>query len=52
MGHKTATITLDRYGHMFPEDLDFIAEALDNAAADWLRTEPSLKSVSNSQNSC
>jgi hypothetical protein len=38
MGHKTATITLDRYGHLFPDDLDAVAEALDNAAAYWLRT--------------
>jgi integrase len=21
LGHKTATLTLDRYGHLFPDDL-------------------------------
>ena len=31
-------LTLDRYGHLFPDDLDAVAEALDNAAAYWLRT--------------
>lgn len=33
LGHKTATLTLDRYGHLFPDDLDRIAEAFDTAAA-------------------
>jgi integrase len=33
LGHKTATLTLDRYGHLFPDDLDRIADALDAAAA-------------------
>jgi hypothetical protein len=48
MGHKTATLTLDRYGHLFPDDLDRIADAFDAAAentADWLRTGPSLRAV-------
>ena len=38
LGHKTATLTLDRYGHLFPDDLDAVASALDAAAADELRT--------------
>ena len=41
LGHKTATLTLDRYGHLFPDDLGRIADAFDAAAenaADWLRT--------------
>ncbi len=50
MGHKTATITLDRYGHLFPDDLDAVAEALDTAAADWLRTGPTLRAVPDDQN--
>ncbi|MGW5311609.1 tyrosine-type recombinase/integrase [Nocardia thailandica] len=42
LGHKTATLTLDLYGHLFDEDLDPVAEALDaraRATADLLRTE-------------
>jgi integrase len=31
LGHKTAVLTLDRYGHLFPDDLDAVAEALDRA---------------------
>ncbi|KUI29712.1 integrase [Mycobacterium sp. IS-1742] len=44
LGHKTATMTLDRYGHLFADDLDAIADAFD-AAADGLRTVPALKTV-------
>lgn len=32
LGHKTAVLTLDRYGHLFPDDLDAVAEAFDTAA--------------------
>jgi hypothetical protein len=32
LGHKTATLTLDRYGHLFADDLDTVAAALDAAA--------------------
>ncbi|WP_353507032.1 tyrosine-type recombinase/integrase [Mycobacterium antarcticum] len=32
LGHKTATLTLDRYGHLFPDDLGKIADAFDAAA--------------------
>jgi integrase len=48
LGHKTATLTLDRYGHLFPDDLGRIADAFDAAAettAYWLRTGGSLKTV-------
>lgn len=37
LGHKTATLTLDRYGHHFPDDLGRFADAFDlavEAAAD------------------
>jgi integrase len=37
LGHKTATLTLDRYGHLFPDDLDRIADAFD-ARLKMLRT--------------
>jgi integrase len=43
LGHKTATQTLDRYGHLFPDDLDAVAEALDRDAADDLRTVAPLR---------
>ena len=44
LGHKTAVLTLDRYGHLLPDDLDAVASAFDAAAestADRLRTSPS-----------
>ena len=37
LGHKTAVLTLDRYGHLFLDDLDAVADAFDSAA-DGLRT--------------
>lgn len=44
LGHKTATLTLDRYGHLFPDDLDRVSDAFDSAA-DHLRTRVELRSV-------
>ena len=41
LGHKTAVLTLDRYGHLYPDDLEAVATAFDAAAestADGLRT--------------
>jgi integrase len=38
LGHKSAVLTLDRYGHLFPDDLDAVAAAFDSAA-DALRTD-------------
>ena len=32
LGHKSATMTLDLYGHLFPDQLDEVAERLDAAA--------------------
>jgi integrase len=32
LGHKTAVLTLNRYGHLFPDDLDAVADAFDVAA--------------------
>jgi integrase len=40
LAHKTATLTLDRYGHLYPDDLGAVADALDvgaRAAAASLR---------------
>jgi hypothetical protein len=32
LGHKSAVLTPDRYGHLFPDDLDAVAQAFDAAA--------------------
>jgi integrase len=32
LGHKSATMTLDLYGHLFSDQLDDVANALDAAA--------------------
>ena len=32
LGHKSATMTLDLYGHLFDDQLDDVADALDVAA--------------------
>jgi integrase len=32
LGHASATLTLDRYGHLFPDELDRVAQRLDEAA--------------------
>jgi integrase len=48
LGHKTAVLTLDRYGHLFPDDLDAVASAFDAAArttADALRMVNTPKPV-------
>jgi hypothetical protein len=37
LGHNSAVLTLDKYGHLFPDDLDAVADAFDTAA-DALRT--------------
>ncbi len=53
LGHKSAVLTLDRYGHLFPDDLDAVADAFDDAAqatADALRTVTPLKPLSASRN--
>lgn len=53
LGHKSAVLTLDKYGHLFPDDLDAVASAFDAAArttADALRTAPALNVVVNTGN--
>ena len=32
LGHQSATMTLDLYGHLFPDQLDQVADRLDAAA--------------------
>jgi integrase len=48
LGHKAAVLTLDRYGHLLPDDLDAVADAFDTAAATAayrLRTEAPARPV-------
>ena len=41
LGHKTATMTLDQYGHLFDDDLDDVADKMDDIiAADRARDVP------------
>jgi hypothetical protein len=44
LGHTSATMTLDLYGHLFENQLDEVADAMDaaRAAADFLRTNGSV----------
>lgn len=46
LGHKSATLTLDRYGHLFGDELDLVAERLDAHRADFLRTRRGPGTVS------
>ena len=44
LGHKTAVLTLDRYGHLYPDDLDAVATAFDAASTAYqLRTGQHLR---------
>ena len=38
LGHASAQMTLDRYGHLFPDELDAVADRLDAARADQVLT--------------
>ena len=40
LGHQSAAVTLDVYRSLFDSDLDAVAERLDQAAEDQLRTVP------------
>ncbi|MGR6967462.1 tyrosine-type recombinase/integrase [Geodermatophilus sp. URMC 61] len=40
LGHASAQMTLDRYGHLFPGELDAVADRLDAARADQVLTKP------------
>ena len=39
LGHRSATQTLDSYGHLYPSDLDALAERLDRAHAAAMAAE-------------
>jgi integrase len=54
LGHKTATLTLDRYGHLFPDDLGRYRGRVrrgTETTADALRTTGRLKAVSSESDS-
>ncbi len=40
LGHKTATMTLDRYGHLFPDDLDDVADKMDDLVSGCAQNVP------------
>ena len=40
LGHKTATMTLDQYGHLFPDDLDDVANKMDNVVSKCAQNVP------------
>ncbi len=43
LGHSSISVTMDRYGHLFPSDMEALASALDaarsRALADQMRTK-------------
>lgn len=51
LGHKSATMTLDLYGHLMADQLDQVADAMDAARAavqdhaDFLRTKPVIRDL-------
>ncbi len=46
LGHKSATMTLDLYGHLFNDRLDEVAEALDRAARASTRARDNVVAMS------
>jgi integrase len=40
LGHKTATMTLDQYGHLFPDDLDDVAVKMDDLVSGCAQNVP------------
>ena len=40
LGHKTATMTLDQYGHLFPDDLDDVADKMDDLVSECAQNVP------------
>ncbi|MGI8615939.1 MAG: tyrosine-type recombinase/integrase [Actinomycetota bacterium] len=49
LGHRSATLTLDRYAHLFPDELDALSGALDGlrarTPADFLRTVSGARKI-------
>ena len=42
LGHKSATMTLDLYDHLFGDRLDVVADAMDSARAQRLLVVPTV----------
>ena len=40
LGHSSAELTLNRYGHLYPDDLEALAARLDEARASAHRSKP------------
>ncbi|MGV0044324.1 tyrosine-type recombinase/integrase [Mycobacterium colombiense] len=40
LGHKSATMTLDQYGHLFPDDLDDVADKMDDLVSGCAQSVP------------
>ena len=49
LGHKTATMTLDQYGHLFPDDLDDVADKMDDLVSNCAQNVPT-KEAGQSEN--
>jgi integrase len=49
LGHSSAAMTMDVYGHLFSDCLDEVADALDNARSEAAK---SAAAVVNAQKSC
>jgi hypothetical protein len=47
LGHASAAMTLDVYSGLFDDDLDGLADRIDLAVADSLRTEASVVPIAN-----
>jgi integrase len=39
LGHSSISVTMDRYGHLFPSDMEALAEALDDARSQALAVQ-------------
>jgi hypothetical protein len=40
LGHKSAVVTLDRHGHVWPDELGSVADRLDVARSEAVSTQP------------
>ena len=52
LGHATASITLDTYGHLFPDELDALAGRLEDARAEALASGPWQADPARTRRSC
>jgi len=42
LGHKSAAMTLDIYADLFDDDLDAVADRMEEARRNFLRTRPAV----------